>query len=233
MPQRCGGAGDRSQPAIELSDWERLPAHRLLGDLESQTRSVRVLLLPSPFGIPVAAVWIRDDRRGLVALGTACRPTMEAAVSKALVEAYAVLAITIDLADPDGPTWRSVADGTLPAHLYKPFRADRRYRDEFDPQWKDIVDLPTVAQLYLDPVMAPGRRGTSLRLHRNTLGIRDSRRSAVGSGFSRSASDVTGTPADFRRSHHRRHLDCRVARRPHPDSGPVQQRPGSLSPSWR
>ncbi|WP_308124362.1 YcaO-like family protein [Rhodococcus qingshengii] len=40
--------GDRSQPAIELSDWERLPAHRQLGDLESQTRSVRVLLLPSP-----------------------------------------------------------------------------------------------------------------------------------------------------------------------------------------
>lgn len=146
--------GDRSQPAIELSDWERLPAHRQLGDLESQTRSVRVLLLPSPFGIPVATAWIRDDRRGLVALGTACRPTVEAAVSKALVEAYAVLAITIDLADPDGPTWRSVADGTLPAHLYKPFRADRRYRDEFDPQWKDVVDLPTVAQLYLDPTMA-------------------------------------------------------------------------------
>ena len=146
--------GDRSQPAIELSGWERLPAHRQLGDLESSTRSVRVLLLPSPFGIPVAAVWIRDDRRGIVALGTACRSTVQAAVSKALVEAYAVLAITIDLADPDGPTWRSVADGTLPAHLYKPFRADRRYRDEFDALWKDVVDLPTVAQLYLDPVMA-------------------------------------------------------------------------------
>lgn len=146
--------GDRSLPAVELADWERLPAHRQLGDLESDTRRVRVLLLPSPFGIPVAAVWIRDDRRGLVALGTACRPTVEAAVSKALVEAYAVLAITIDLADPDGPTWRSVADGTLPAHLYKPFRTDRRYRDEFEARWKDVVDLPTVAQLYLDPVMA-------------------------------------------------------------------------------
>src|SRR3546814_9840499 len=92
---------------VRISDWSSTCALPIF----------RVLLLPSPFGIPVAAAWIRDDRRGLVALGTACRPTVEAAVSKALVEAYAVLAITIDLADPDGPTWRSVADGTLPAHL--------------------------------------------------------------------------------------------------------------------
>ena len=225
--------GDRSQPAIELSDWERLPAHRLLGDLESQTRSVRVLLLPSPFGIPVAAVWIRDDRRGLVALGTACRPTMEAAVSKALVEAYAVLAITIDLADPDGPDLaqrggRNAAGAPVQTLSGRP-SLPGRVRSAMERHRRSADRRPTLSRSR----DGPGRRGTSLRLHRNTLGIRDSRRSAVGSGFSRSASDVTGTPADFRRSHHRRHLDCRVARRPHPDSGPVQQRPGSLSPSWK
>lgn len=140
-------------PSLEIADWDCFGLRRRLADPESGSRSVRVLIVPSPFGVPVAAVWVRDEKRGLVALGTACRTTVLDAIEKALVEAFAVLAITIDLANPEGPTWQAVADGTLPAHLYKPFRPDRRYREDFDPQWRDIVDLPTVAQLYLDPRM--------------------------------------------------------------------------------
>ena len=56
MPQRCGGAGTGHSRRSSFPTGSGCLRTRLLGDLESQTRSVRVLLLPSPFGIPVAAV---------------------------------------------------------------------------------------------------------------------------------------------------------------------------------
>ena len=234
MPQRCGGAGTGHSRRSSFPTGSGCLRTAYSGIWRARPGAFECCCFPSPFGIPVAAVWIRDDRRGLVALGTAWS--------------------TDDGGGRLEGTGRGVCRTCHHDRPRRPRRADLAQRGGRNaagapvqtlfgptvvtgtssiPQWKDIVDLPTVAQLYLDPVMALAAEEQSLRLHRNTLGIRDSRRSAVGSGFSRSASDVTGTPADFRRSHHRRHLDCRVARRPHPDSRPVQQRPGSLSPSWR
>lgn len=124
-----------------------------LQDPEAGTRTVRFLRVPSDVEVPVVAVLVEDHARGLVAFGTAARADAERAATKALVEAFAVLSITMGLADPDSDTWRAVRSGALPATLYRPFRADRSYRDAFRPDWRDLVDLPPVAQLYLDPRM--------------------------------------------------------------------------------
>ncbi|EME16459.1 YcaO-like family protein [Rhodococcus triatomae] len=141
----------RGLPSWDVTGTSLPRIARHLADPESSTRTVRILALPSPFSVPVAAVLVHDRARDIIAFGTACRPTLAAAAEKATVEAFAVCAITMDLADADGPTWRAVADGVLPGHLYKPFRADRRYRLDYAPPWRDVLDLPTVAQLYLDP----------------------------------------------------------------------------------
>lgn len=138
-------------PAVEITGMDDL--RRRLADPEADTREVRLLLLPCEFGVPVVAAFIEDHARDVVAFGTACRADVRAAAEKALVEAVAVLAITLDLDDPDGPVWAAVDAGRVPATLYRPHRRDRSYRSAFAHDLRDLVDLPPVAQLYLDPTV--------------------------------------------------------------------------------
>ncbi|WP_181783561.1 YcaO-like family protein, partial [Pseudonocardia pini] len=113
-------------------------------------RTVRLLRIPSEFDVPVLAAFV-EDPAGLVAFGSACRADPREAAAKALVEAYAMLALTAEVADPDSALWQAVARGELAAHTFRPFRADRRYLDDFRPDLRDVTDLPTLAQYYLDP----------------------------------------------------------------------------------
>jgi ribosomal protein S12 methylthiotransferase accessory factor len=138
-------------PATRITAAEQVTGR--LDDPEAGTRTVRLWLLPSPVDAPVVAAFVEDHARRMVAFGTACRADPVAAATKAVVEAFAVLAITMDLADPGSDTWRAVESGDIPRHLYRPFRADRGYRDAFAPDWRNLTDLPPVAQLYLDPRM--------------------------------------------------------------------------------
>ncbi|MFF7880874.1 YcaO-like family protein [Streptomyces sp. NPDC020794] len=114
---------------------------------------VRLLHIPSPFGVPVAAAFLEDTERGMVAFGSACRATPEAAAEKALVEAYGLYSLTRQLSEPDSEVWQAVGAGTLESHVFRPFRADRSYRDAFRGDYRDLTDLPAIAQLYLDPRM--------------------------------------------------------------------------------
>ncbi|GAA0423338.1 hypothetical protein Acor_73830 [Acrocarpospora corrugata] len=132
-----------------VSDPERVTA-----PLGGEVPSVRLLAVPSPFGVPVMAAFLEGE--GIVAFGSACRPTSGEAAAKALVEAYGLYSLTCQLADPDGEVWRAVATGALEAHVFRPFRADRTYRDAFRSDYRDLTDLPAIAQLYLDPRMQGG-----------------------------------------------------------------------------
>lgn len=135
-------------PAEAVSDPEQVTA-ALGGD----GPPVRLLAIPSPFGVPVMAAFLEDHHAGIVAFGSACRATPREAATKALVEAYGLYSLTLQLADPDGEVWRAVATGALEPHVFRPFRADRSYRDAFRPDYRDLTDLPAIAQLYLDPRM--------------------------------------------------------------------------------
>lgn len=137
--------------AAQVSDPERITAQ--LDDPEASTRTVRLLAIPSPFDVPVLAALIEDHARDIVAFGTACRADPAEAATKAVVEAFGLLGITMQLLDPTADVWRAVEQGSIGAHVFRPYRADRRYREDIQDDWRDLVDLPAVAQLYLDPHM--------------------------------------------------------------------------------
>ncbi|WP_055534922.1 YcaO-like family protein [Streptomyces graminilatus] len=118
--------------------------------------TVRLLHIPSEFGVPVAAAFLEDRERDMVAFGSACRADPQLAAEKALVEAYGLYSLTRQLAEPDSEVWQAVAAGTLEGHVFRPFRADRTYRDAFRADYRDLTDLPAIAQLYLDPRMQGG-----------------------------------------------------------------------------
>ncbi|RZQ64721.1 YcaO-like family protein [Amycolatopsis suaedae] len=123
-------------------------------DPAAPERTIRLFRIPSEFGAPVLAAFVTDHPgRDLIAFGTACRTTARAAAVKATVEAFAVLELTVELTEPDSELWRAVDGGSLGGHVFKPWRADRAYRQDFADDLRDLVDLPAVAQLYLDPAM--------------------------------------------------------------------------------
>ncbi|WP_326631823.1 YcaO-like family protein [Nonomuraea fuscirosea] len=103
----------------------------------------RVTFLSIPSQVPVIGAFVEHD--GIVAFGTACRTTAEAAAAKAFTEAVVSYTMSLGLLDP--ATWNAVD------HPYRPFRPDRAYRDDFRPDWQDLTDLELNLQLFLDPRM--------------------------------------------------------------------------------
>lgn len=125
----------------------------LLDDPDAAGLDVTLLRIPSPFGIPVVGAALRDRARGVLTLGTAARGSTEAAAVKALAEAVASQRLSLELLDPDCVFWRAVADGRIDPAPYRPYREDRRYRDSFRRDWRDVTDLSLHLQIYLDPRM--------------------------------------------------------------------------------
>ncbi|MEV0616405.1 YcaO-like family protein [Nonomuraea sp. NPDC050404] len=128
----------------------RFEPHGLDGPVEEARQrglSVTFLAIGSEFGVPVAGAFLEDRDRQIVAFGTACRADPEAAAAKAFTEAVVSYTMSLGLLDGDAPVWRT-SD-----HPYRPFRADRSYRDAFRPDWHDLTDLELNLQLFLDPRM--------------------------------------------------------------------------------
>jgi ribosomal protein S12 methylthiotransferase accessory factor len=139
------------EPALLVEDGQEIVD--LLDDPFADQRTVRLLQVPSEFGVPVLGAFVEDHAERLVAFGTACRSDPREAAVKALVEAFGLLQVTKQLADPDGDIWRAVHTGEVGPHTFKPFRPERDYAEAFRADYRDLIDLPAVAQLYLDPRM--------------------------------------------------------------------------------
>ncbi len=140
----------RGGPAIGV----RLASHPAIPGLLASPRhsGIRYHLtwVPTPFAVPVVGALLEDRDRGIVTLGTACRPQPLAAVRKALVEAVQLRAFSMQLLDRASPVWRAVDAGIHDARCYKAYRADRAYLDDFRPDFRDAIDFAGHAQLYLD-----------------------------------------------------------------------------------
>ncbi|MBL7493701.1 YcaO-like family protein [Frankia sp. AgB1.9] len=115
--------------------------------------TVRLLAVPSELDVPVLGAVLTDETDGILAFGAACRADPSAAAAKALVEALQLLVLGRQLADPGSDVWRSVAAGDIEGHVFLPFRADRRYGQAVSADYRELVDLPAIAQLYLDPAL--------------------------------------------------------------------------------
>ena len=62
------------------------------------------------------------------------------------------------LLDPEGHVWKAIRAGVFDPRAYKPYRADRTYQDAYRRDYRDMIDLGSHAQIYLDPRMIPHTR---------------------------------------------------------------------------
>lgn len=109
--------------------------------------------VPNAFGLPVLGAMVEDRQHELLAIGFACRPDPTAAALKALAEAVHLRMFSHGLLTADGDVWQAMESGIFDGRAYKPFRADRSYRDAFRADFHDVTDLGAHAQIYLDPRM--------------------------------------------------------------------------------
>ncbi|WP_242910572.1 YcaO-like family protein [Actinomadura terrae] len=145
-------------PAAPLEvDTRAGPLGAALQEAEDGGLSVRFLRVPSTFQALVAAVFIEDRARRLVAFGSACRASAEEAAAKAFTEAIGMHETGLELADGKGAFWRAVHSGRIDHRPYRAYRKDRRYLKDFRADWRDVNDLRLHPQVYLDPRMQDGR----------------------------------------------------------------------------
>jgi ribosomal protein S12 methylthiotransferase accessory factor len=124
------------------------------------------VLVPHVTGVPVVGTVLRDHEHDLVVAGFAARPTAAAAVLKAAGEAWSLRTYALGLLHPDGQVWQAAANGFFDGSPLKAHRADRRYADDYRPDFRDMTDLACHSQYYLDPrthhladrLLAPRRR---------------------------------------------------------------------------
>ncbi|MCE7079893.1 YcaO-like family protein [Streptomyces sp. ST2-7A] len=118
---------------------------------------VGLLRVPCRVGVVVAAAFIEDPARRLVAFGSACRPTGVEAAAKAFTEAIGTHEASLELLEVDSGFHRAVRAGRVDPRPFRPHRADRRYALDFRPDLRDVNDVRLHLQLHLDPVVQDGR----------------------------------------------------------------------------
>jgi ribosomal protein S12 methylthiotransferase accessory factor len=159
------------------------PAHPAIVDAlagADPELSFTVLALPNRFGLPVIVAIVDDPAGDFACLGSACRPDAAAAIRKALIEAIHLRRMFHGLLDPDGVHWTAVRRGDVHHGLTRPFRADRRYLDDFRPDFSDVTDLLQQALAHLDPRMRPRRRSLlAARTHSDVVTPPDAAMSAI------------------------------------------------------
>ncbi|MDP3890296.1 YcaO-like family protein [Nocardioides sp.] len=116
------------------------------------------LLIPGPWRVPVVGVAVHDPVLDIVALGTAARPDPAEALLKAAGEAVSLRSLSKGLLDADAGPWQAAELGLLDAGALKPYRADRRYLDDYAADFHDVTDLLCQSQIHLDPRTRPWTR---------------------------------------------------------------------------
>jgi ribosomal protein S12 methylthiotransferase accessory factor len=107
--------------------------------------------LDNEFGVPVMAGVVEDPERRLLTIGFAARADPAEAAVKAWSEGLSLQDISRDLDTADSLYHRVVASGRLPDQGLKPWRADRRYLDDYRPDFHDVTTLICQSQVFLDP----------------------------------------------------------------------------------
>ncbi len=120
---------------------------------DSRPLAYQLFAIENVFGIPVIGALMRDPKHNLVTIGIACRPDPTAACLKALAEAVHLRGYSREMLQPDGRIWQMMESGLINQRVYKPYRRDRRYADDYREDWHDVIDLGCHSQLYLDERM--------------------------------------------------------------------------------
>jgi ribosomal protein S12 methylthiotransferase accessory factor len=107
--------------------------------------------LPNEFGIPVMAGIVEHTADRLFTAGFAARSDPRQAALKAWAEALTLQDGARNLDRPNGGYRQAIARGEVPGAFLADWREDRRYLDDYRPDFRDVVDLMAQLQIYLDP----------------------------------------------------------------------------------
>jgi ribosomal protein S12 methylthiotransferase accessory factor len=134
-------------PAIQLSPvlhtlWEGRPT--ALG------QRAWAIFLENEFNLPVIAGVVENTEEQFINFGFATRPQPEQAIRKAWSEALGAQQGARDMNLPDDECIVRELLASRGDTLY-PWRADRRYLDDSDPSFRDMLTLARQPQLFLDP----------------------------------------------------------------------------------
>lgn len=138
-------------PAVEIDAGMDARIATWLADMEEAGSRGRLYWLRSSFEVPVVGALVQDAEQVLMSWGVACRADPREAAHKALVEAIDGLLVARELLDPRAAVWHMTGTAERYAHAFRPYRADRRYRQDFRADYRDITDLAMHTQFYLDP----------------------------------------------------------------------------------
>lgn len=115
--------------------------------------SLNVVALPVDSPVSVMAALACDKDLGLVGAGFASRLDPAEAAKKAALEAVQVWLVQRGLIDKDGASLKAVEAGILAKHTYFPFRQERDYLADAGEDFRDVVDLASHGQIWLDTRM--------------------------------------------------------------------------------
>ncbi|MCB7135622.1 YcaO-like family protein [Cellulosimicrobium marinum] len=134
---------DAVDPGPELS--------ALWDDVRGHGQRPGLVALDNEFGIPVAAGVLWNDHDDLLNIGFSARADLRSAALKAWTESLTLQEGSRDLLARDGRHWGAMRRGALNGRSFKPWRADRRYLDDFRADMHDCDDLMVQQQVHLDP----------------------------------------------------------------------------------
>jgi ribosomal protein S12 methylthiotransferase accessory factor len=107
--------------------------------------------LDNELAIPVMAGVVEDVEAQVLTIGFAARADPVEAGIKAWSEALTLQSISQDVANPDSIYHQVVASGRMVDQGLKPWRADRRYLDDYRTDFHDVTSLLCQSQVFLDP----------------------------------------------------------------------------------
>jgi thiazole/oxazole-forming peptide maturase SagD family component len=136
-----------AHPLPQLAPTPRIRA--LLQGADS-TFECTIIHLDNEFDIPVIAAAIENLKTGAYSIGFAARPDTESAATKALAEAF-MLQMTCRTLDSPTGVQQLHRIGLQNLRNLKPYRADRRYLDDYRQDFHDVLDLMCQQQIFLDP----------------------------------------------------------------------------------
>lgn len=107
--------------------------------------------LDNEFNIPVMAGILENTAEHLLNIGFAARPTPTATAFKAWTEALTLQEGSRDMLNGNGAFRQAIDRKEISGQSIKPHRADRRYIDDYRPDFRDVNDLMCQQQIHLDP----------------------------------------------------------------------------------
>ncbi|MEM8532719.1 MAG: YcaO-like family protein [Chloroflexota bacterium] len=130
------------QPTPELLQlWEGKPTEL--------NQRAWLIPLPNEFDMPVMAGVVENTEERLLDIGFACRHNPVQAALKAWTEALTLQEGSRDLDDPNGLLRQGIEWGWV-IDVFKPWRKDRRYLDDYRKDFRDVVGLLAQQQVFLD-----------------------------------------------------------------------------------